>query len=126
MLTPTTAAMMMMPPEADAAGDAPFAAPDATNALRSLQTRTGDALAGYVKMVEKAEPEFRPMAERFYGLHDRHYAALSAMLIRHGAKPDAHGSFMGTVNQAQVSLRALFDEIDEDVLDNIRDGEKQS
>lgn len=123
MLTPTTAAMMMTPPEADAVGDAPSAAPDATNTLRSLQTRTADALAGYVKMVEKAEPAFRPVADRFRSLHDRHNAALSAMLIRHGAEPDADGSFMGTVNQAVVSLRALFDEIDEDVMDNIRDGE---
>lgn len=124
MLTPTAAAIMRTPPEAEAAGDAPFAAPDATDALRRLQTRTADALAGYVKMVEKAEPEFRPVAERFLGLHDRHNAALSAMLIRHGDEPDADGSFMGTVNKAVVSMRALFDEIDEDVMDNIRDSEE--
>ena len=121
MLTPTTAAMMMTP--TDAEGEAPFAAPDAAEALRTLQTRTADALAGYVKMVEKAEPEFRPVAERFRAIHDRHNAALSAMLIRHGVEPDADGSFMGTVNKAVVSMRALFDEIDEDVMDSIRDGE---
>lgn len=119
MLTPTTAAMMMT----DAEGDAPQAAPDAADALLSLQTRTADALAGYVKMVEKAEPAFRPVAERFRAIHDRHNAALSAMLIRHGAEPDADGSFMGTVNKAVVSMRALFDEIDADVMDSIRDGE---
>lgn len=123
MQPPTTTATMMTPPEVDVAGGAPFAAPDATDALRSLQTRTADALAGYVKMVEKAEPEFRPVAERFRSLHDHHNAALSAMLIRHGAEPDLDGSFMGSVNKAVVSMRALFDEIDEDVMDNIRDGE---
>jgi hypothetical protein len=123
MQTPTTAATMMTPPEADDAGDAPFVAPEATDALRSLQIRTADALVGYVKMVEKAEPEFRPVAERFRGLHDRHNAALSAMLIRHCAVPDADGSFMGSVNKAVVSMRALFDEIDKDVMDNIRGGE---
>lgn len=119
MLTPTTAAMMMT----DEQGEAPYAAPDAAEALLALQRRTADALAGYVTMVEKAEPEFRPVVERFRALHDRHNAALSAMLIRHGAGPDADGSFMGTVNKAVVSVRAFFDEIDEDVMDSIRDGE---
>ena len=119
MLTPTTAAMMLD----TEAGNAPEAAPDAADALLTLQRRTVDALAGYVTMVDKAEPAFRPVAERFRALHDRHNAALTATLIRHGIEPDADGSFMGTVNKAVVSLRALFDEIDEDVMDSIRDGE---
>ncbi|WP_245298732.1 DUF2383 domain-containing protein [Pseudotabrizicola sediminis] len=119
MLTPTTAAMMLD----TEAGDSPEAAPDAADALLVLQRRTADALAGYVTMVDKAEPEFRPVAERFRAIHDRHNAALTAVLIRHGVEPDADGSFMGTVNKAVVSLRALFDDIDEDVMDSIRDGE---
>ena len=123
MLTPSTAAMMLTPPEADAAGEAPYAAPDATDALRSLQSHTADYLAGYVKMVEKAEPEFRPLPKQFRALHNRHNAALSAMLLRHGAEPDADGSFMGTLNKTVVSTSALFDEIDEDVMDSIREGE---
>ncbi|MDO8883812.1 MAG: DUF2383 domain-containing protein [Pseudotabrizicola sp.] len=119
MLTPTTAAMMLDTEESEA----PYAAPDADDALLTLQRRTADALAGYVTMVDKAEPAFRPVAERFRALHDRHNAALTAILIRHGVEPDADGSFMGTVNKAVVSLRALFDDIDADVMDSIRDGE---
>lgn len=119
MLTPTTASMMLTTPE----GDAPYAAPDAADALLALQRRTADVLAGYVTMVDKAEPEFRPVVERFRALHDRHNAALTAILIRHGVEPDADGSFMGTVNKAVVSVRAMFDEIDADVMDSIRDGE---
>lgn len=119
MLTPTTAAMMLNTEE----GDAPHAAPDADDALLTLQRRTADALAGFETMVDKAEPEFRPVVERFRALHDRHNAALTAILIRHGVEPDADGSFMGTVNKAVVSLRALFDDIDADVMDSIRDGE---
>ncbi|NEX47197.1 DUF2383 domain-containing protein [Rhodobacter sp. ETT8] len=113
----------MLTPDTAHEGDAPQAAPDASEALLNVQRRTVDALVGYVKMVEKAEPEFRPVADRFRALHDRHNAALTAMLIRHGAEPDADGTFMGTVNKAVVSLRALFDEIDEDVMDSIRNGE---
>ena len=108
MLTPTTAAMMLD----TETGESPEAAPDAADALLALQRRTADALAGYVTMVDKAEPEFRPVAERYRAIHDRH-----------GVEPDADGSFMGTVNKAVVSLRALFDDIDADVMDSIRNGE---
>ncbi|MFN4173337.1 MAG: DUF2383 domain-containing protein [Pseudorhodobacter sp.] len=119
MLTPTIASMMMTSEE----GEAPHAAPDAHDALLSLQRRTADALAGYVTMVDKAEPAFRPVAERFRALHDRHNAALIRLLIDHGQEPDADGSFMGTVNKAVIGLRALFDDIDADVMDSIRRGE---
>lgn len=119
MLTPMVGTMMLD----TQASDPPEAAPDAADALLTLQRRTVDALAGYVTMVDKAEPGFRPVAERFRALHDRHNAALTATLIRHGVEPDADGSFMGTVNKAVVSLRALFDDIDADVMDSIRDGE---
>ncbi|MDR7125046.1 DUF2383 domain-containing protein [Pseudotabrizicola sp. 4114] len=119
MLTPTTAAMMLD----TETGESPEAAPDAADALLALQRRTADALAGYVTMVDKAEPAFRPVAERYRAIHDRHNAALTAMLIRQGVEPDADGSFMGTVNKAVVSLRALFDDIDSDVMDSIRNGE---
>ncbi len=115
MLTPSAAPILMDQDDG--------AAPDAAEDLLALQRSTADALAGYVTMVEKAEPAFRPVVERFRALHDRHNTALSAILIRHGHEPDADGSFMGTVNKAVVSLRALFDEIDEDVMDSIRDGE---
>ncbi len=116
MLTPIGAPIMANP-EFDAE-------PDATRELLTLQRRSADALAGFQKMVEKAEPEFRPVVERFRALHDRHNAALTAMLIRHGQEPDAEGSFMGSLNKAMVSLRALFDEIDGSSMDSIRKGEE--
>ena len=116
MLTPIGAPIMANP-EFDAE-------PDATRELLTLQRRSADALAGFQKMVEKAEPEFRTVVERFRALHDRHNAALTAMLIRHGQEPDAEGSFMGSLNKAMVSLRALFDEIDGSSMDSIRKGEE--
>ena len=121
MQTPTLSSMMA-PVETDDRA-APQAAPDAAQALLTLQQRTKDALMGYDTMVEKAEADFRPVVERFRGVHSLHNAALSAMLVRHGQTPDADGTFMGTVNKAVVTMRALFDEIDEDVMDSIRDGE---
>ena len=123
MLTPTMATMMTTPETGSETGVDPGAAPDAVDELLTLQRRTADVLAGYQTMVDKAEPAFRPVVERFRALHDRQNVALSGMLVRHGHEPDADGSFMGTVNRAVVSLRALFDDIDADVMDSIRDGE---
>lgn len=89
--------------------------------LRDLYTRIIDAKAGFDVMVDKAEPEFRDVATSFRDMHTRHAEKLREML--HGYV-DEDGSLMGTVNKAVVSLRAFFDEIDEDVMDQVRQGEK--
>lgn len=94
------------------------------DSLAAAHTRSVDALAGFDTMVEKAEPEFRDVAIRFRDLHRRHAAELGAILEENGRKRDEDGSFMATVNTLVVSTRALFDEIDEDVMDQVRDGER--
>lgn len=100
-------------------------APDAAlDALEALHTRTLDTLAGFEKMVEKAEPEFRPVAERFRSLHEAHAKALMTMLLAQGRTPDADGSLMASVNRAVISTRAFLDEIDDDVMDRVRSGEQ--
>lgn len=96
----------------------------AADALTILHRRTVDALTGYAAMVEKAEPSFRPVAEDFRAMHARHADRLARLLASMGREADHDGSLMGTVNAAVVSLRALFDEIDADVIPNIRNGEK--
>ncbi|RYI34142.1 MAG: DUF2383 domain-containing protein [Acetobacteraceae bacterium] len=96
---------------------------DASDALGTLHTRTVDALRGFAKMVEKAEPEFRPVAQKFHDLHAQHAGAIARILSARGQAVDADGSIMGTVNETVVGLRAFFDEIDEDVMDNVRSGE---
>ncbi len=97
---------------------------DGADSLAWLHTRTVDALAGYEMMADKAEPEFRAVAEEFRDLHRGHAAALAEMLVQAGRTPDTDGSFMATVNRAVVGLRALFDRIDADVLARIRSGEQ--
>jgi Domain of unknown function (DUF2383) len=92
-------------------------------ALIALYDRTVDSLRGFVKMVEKAEPSFRDTAERFRSLHARHAGDLARMLADRGAEAKADGSIMGLVNEAVVSFRAFFDDIDEDVMDQVRSGE---
>jgi uncharacterized protein (TIGR02284 family) len=98
-------------------------APVVPEALIALHNRTVDAAKGYATMVEKAEPTFRDTAERFRALHARHAFDLSRLLSDRGIEPDGDGTFMGTINRAVVTVRAFFDEIDEDVMKQVRDGE---
>ncbi|MEM7508434.1 MAG: DUF2383 domain-containing protein [Pseudomonadota bacterium] len=95
----------------------------AIDAVQTVLTRSIDAQAGFDTMVEKAEPEFKPVAEQFLELHDRHVQSLASTIEAAGRAPRMDGSAMSPVNEAVVSLRAFFDEIDADVIDNIRSGE---
>lgn len=92
--------------------------------VAAARTRTLDALAGFDKMAEHAEPEFAPTVAAFRDLHRRHADALTRILADAGHPPADDGSIMGTVNRLVVATRALFDEIDRDVLSPIRSGEE--
>jgi hypothetical protein len=96
---------------------------DELDALHALHGRIVDTLAGFDKMVETAEPAFRPVAEAYQKLHRRHAEEVAQCLAKAGQTPDADGSFMGSVNRAVVATRALFDAIDADVLSHVRSGE---
>lgn len=92
-------------------------------ALTELYDRSMDSAKGFARMVEAAEPEFRDTTERFRALHEHHADALARMLADLGVKTDADGGVMGLVNQAVVTFRAFFDNIDEGVMDQMRSGE---
>lgn len=92
--------------------------------LLELHTLSVDSLSGFEKMVEKADPEFRVVAERFAALHTRHVARLATMAREMGGLPDTDGSAMGTVKSAMAALRSVFDAIDQDMMDRIRRGEQ--
>ncbi|MFZ5964525.1 DUF2383 domain-containing protein [Thalassococcus sp. BH17M4-6] len=94
------------------------------DALQDALSRTVDAHAGFETMTDKAEPDFRSVPLRFRELHHQHADRLASAMAALGGEPDREGGLMSTVNKAVVSVRALFDEIDDDVLDNIRDGEE--
>ena len=92
--------------------------------VQELLNRVVDAKAGFEVMVDKAEPEFRPVPLKFRETHHQHAERTAAIVTALGGEPDSEGSFFGTVNRTVVSVRAMFDEIDEDVMDSVRDGEK--
>ncbi|MCE6952316.1 PA2169 family four-helix-bundle protein [Cereibacter sphaeroides] len=98
--------------------------PAALKALETLHLRSIDVLAGFETMVGRAEPEFRPVAERFRDLHREQAEELAAMIARFGREPEEDGSLMSTVNRAVVSLRSMINGIDGSILDQIQDGEQ--
>lgn len=105
--------------------DRPPEAREDWSAVEAARTRTLDALAGFEKMAEHAEPEFAPIVAAFVELHTRHGNDLTRLLADAGQAPDEGGSIMGSVNRMVVATRALFDEIDADILSQIHSGEAQ-
>lgn len=97
----------------------------AVESLAKAHVASVDALSGYTTMVNKAEPEFRPVVEAFRAMHAQHADTLAQHLKALGCEPDSDGSFMGTINQAVVTMRAVFDDIDSDTMASIRDGEER-
>ncbi len=93
-------------------------------ALAELHTRQLDTIAGYDKVLEKAEPAFRPVAAEFRALHIRQAAAVAEMLEGDGHDPSQDGSFFAHVNRAVVEIRSWFDEISDTIMDALVNGEK--
>jgi uncharacterized protein (TIGR02284 family) len=97
----------------------------AWEAVSDARTRTLDVQEGFAKMAEHAEPEFAPVVQAYLKLHTRHGEDLTRMLTDAGIRPDRDGSFMGSINRLVVATRALFDDIDADMLAQIRSGEER-
>jgi hypothetical protein len=104
-------------------GDGPEAA-KRRETLQHLLTRLVDAREGLDAMLKRAEREIEPILRKMREEQAEAGTRISAMLVAEGADPDASGSAMSTVNKAVVSLRALFDELDDDALDQVADGEE--
>ncbi len=92
-------------------------------ALIALHDRTRDAVRGFVAMAEKAEPSFQRTVQTFLALHQHQAETLAGLLQAKGEEIYHEGTLMGTVNEMVVKVRAFFDEIDADTLDQIRSGE---
>lgn len=93
--------------------------------LATLQVRHTDAANGYQKGVENADAEMKPMLESLVELHDRSAGEAADILKAHGGEPDDDGSWMSWVHETIMSVRGTFDDIDQDVIPGIIDGEQR-
>lgn len=91
--------------------------------LIGIHDRTLDSVRGFAKMVETADPMFHDVAERFHSLHAHHAERLVKLLTQRGIGADAGGAAIGPVSETAAAFRTFFDDIDEDVMDQVRSGE---
>ena len=98
------------------AGDGPLA---------KVHTRVIDVIAGYEELVERAEPDLRPLATSMLELHRSHHAGLDGLLRARGHAPDEEGSFMSLVQENVIRVRSWVDDMDTDLIPRIRKGEEQ-
>lgn len=100
---------------------------DQIDHLKSLHTAAIDARNGYQEALEDAEGRgLTPLFRDMIAVHDRHADELRAALAQAGQKPDDSGSFMSTVHRTIMSVRSLFDGLDESVLPGLIDGEERN
>ena len=84
-----------------------------------------DAVHGYDVMLEKAEPEIKSVLHKTRQETERQAEELAGFLVAEGRHPSDDGSFMSTVHEGVVRTRALFTDLDEDVLPAVSDGERR-
>ena len=91
-----------------------------------LRVAMDDALEGYDKMLEKAEPSFKPTVSELLAQHNAARRDIDALLRERGTAVDQDGSFMGAVHKTVVTLRSVVDDPDGDWIPGILDGEKRN
>ena len=89
----------------------------------TLHTTIVDAVHGYKTMLERAEPEFKPVVQSLIDLHTQQANTITTMLTSRGVEPDTDGSFMVYVHDAIISIRSWFDDVDKSMIPAILDGE---
>lgn len=100
---------------------------DQIDHLKSLHTAAIDARNGYQEALEDAEGRgLTPLFRDMIAVHDGHASELGTALTWSGQKPDDGGSFMSTVHRTIMSVRSLFDGLDESVLPGLIDGEERN
>lgn len=95
--------------------------------LKSLHTGAIDARNGYQEALRDAEGHgITDVFRRMIQTHTTNAEELAALLARAGEAPDDSGSFMTTIHRAIMSIRAIFDGLDESVLPGLIDGETRN
>jgi hypothetical protein len=94
-------------------------------AIRDVQTSIVDAINGYQRMLEKAEPSFRGTVSNLIELHKSHESGLQNLLNKAGETSPNEGSFMSNVHETVVTVRSWFDDIDGDLTPQIIQGEER-
>lgn len=90
-----------------------------------VHTRVLDVIRGYEELAERAEPDLKPLVERMLMLHRAHHDQLHILLESRGHPPDERGSFMSIIQENVMRVRSWFDDMDRDLIPQIKMGEEQ-
>jgi uncharacterized protein (TIGR02284 family) len=100
---------------------------DTLDSLKSLHTHAIDARHGYEEALKDADGRgLTGLFRQMIALHETNAEELSAYLVRAGAQVNDDGSFMSTVHRTIMSVRSLFNGLDESVLPGLIDGEERN
>lgn len=93
--------------------------------LKSLHTALIDARNGYDEAIKDAEkPDLGAIFEKVRRCHARALDDVRRMLAARGAEPDERGSFMTTVHEAVIGVRAAVGSLNRNSLAAFADGEE--
>jgi len=94
--------------------------------LKTLHTSAVDARNGYREALKEAEGKgMSPLFADMIKVHDGHASQLAGLLAKAGEEAGS-GSFMSTVHETIMDVRALFSGLDESVLPGLIDGERRN
>lgn len=98
----------------------------AADSLKTLHTALVDARNGYQEAARDAEtPALKAFFTDMIALRERDHAELHDALRRMGETPDESGSFMSTVHQTVIRVRAAVTGLDRNALSSFVSGEEQ-
>ena len=98
----------------------------AADSLKKLHTSLVDTRNGYQKAAEDAEtPALKSLFAEMVALKEKDHSELHAGLTRMGEKPDESGSFMSTVHETVISVRAAVTGLGPNSLSSFVSGEEQ-
>jgi len=94
--------------------------------LKTLHTSAVDARNGYREALKEAEGKgMSPLFAEMIDVHEGHASQLAGLLTKAG-EPAGSGSFMSTVHETIMDVRALFSGLDASVLPGLIDGERRN
>ena len=94
--------------------------------LKTLHTAAIDARNGYREALKQADGNgMSPLFAEMMTLHDGHAAKLADLSAGAGEQAES-GSFMSTVHETIMDVRAMFSGLDESALPGLIDGERRN
>ncbi|WP_420410160.1 DUF2383 domain-containing protein [Hoeflea sp.] len=95
------------------------------DAMETAREALVDAVHGLDVMLEKSEPEMKPVLADVRNANQQQADELGSFLKSHDRETPGEGSYMSAVHEGVVRARSLVTGIDEGVLPAVADGQRR-